>query len=229
MAKRLLVVGATGDVGRGIVEAAAERGWALVASARDPGKLARLQSDCDVPIVQGDLASEEAAEALWAAAAAVHGGVDAVVVSVNAPNSVRPMLDWTAEGLADVFAHNVLTHFIAAKTFLPKLPPDGCFLGIGGGTADFFLPRLGQLSLCQAALRMMYRAVAREAGDGPALRELTIVSMVNGPSKRDRADPSWLTEAEVGRHVCAILASPQDFPGPVLRLDSRDQIGRPFP
>jgi len=227
MAKRLLVVGATGDVGQGIVAAAAAEGWSVVASARDAGKLASLQVALGVPTVTGDLSSEESAAALWTAAAAVHGGLDAVVVSVNARNTLRPILEWDSAGLSEVFADNVLTHFIAAKTFLPRLAADGCYLGIGGGMADFVLPKMGHVSAGQAALRMMYRAIAREAKGGSAVRELTIVSMVNGPSKRDRAEPSWLTDAEVGRHVCAILAAPEAFPGPILRLESRDQVGLP--
>ena len=54
-----------------------------------------------------------------------------------------------------------------------------------------------------------------------------VVSMVNGESKRDRAEPDWLTDVEVGRHVCAILDAPGAFPGPILQLKSRDQVGRP--
>ena len=51
--------------------------------------------------------------------------------------------------------------------------------------------------------------------------------MVNGESKRASADPAWLTDVEVGRHVCAVLADPAAFPDPVTALKSRDQVGRP--
>jgi NAD(P)-dependent dehydrogenase (short-subunit alcohol dehydrogenase family) len=225
--KRVLVVGASGDVGQGVIAAAAAKGWAVVAAARSGDKLAPLQAEFGASVVQGDLISEEAASALWSAAEAVHGGIDAAVVSVNAPNTSRQMLEWIPDELASLVAHNVLTHFIAAKTFLPLTAASGYYVGIGGGAADFVIPELGHLSLCQAALRMMYRAIGCEREAGPALRQLTIASMVAGPRKRAVADPNWLTNLEVGRHVCAILAEPQAFPDAIQRLQSRDQIGRP--
>jgi NAD(P)-dependent dehydrogenase (short-subunit alcohol dehydrogenase family) len=177
--------------------------------------------------VRGDLATEDAAAALWSEACQCWDGLDAVVVAVNAPNRPRPLMSQTAAELREVLDANLLTHFIAARTFIPRLPADGVFIGVGGGTADFIIPQLTQLSMVQAALRMMYRGMAREHREGPAIRELMIISMVNGASKRDRAEPSWVTDTEVGRHVCAILAAPAQFPGPVLRLESREQVGRP--
>jgi NAD(P)-dependent dehydrogenase (short-subunit alcohol dehydrogenase family) len=230
--KTVLVVGATGDVGQGIVRVASEAGWAVVAAARDRERLDRLQAAYApslVCCVEGDLGSEAAAAALWSAAAARFGAIDAVVISVNAPNVTRPLLDWDPAELAGIFQANVVTHQIAAKTFIPKLAPDGVFLGIGGGTADFVIPKLGHASMMQACLRMMYRALARERRDiaGPAIRELMIISMVNGEGRRAVADPAWLTDIEVGRHVCAVLADPGQFPGPILRLETREQVGRP--
>jgi hypothetical protein len=54
-----------------------------------------------------------------------------------------------------------------------------------------------------------------------------IVSMVNGKSKRANADPAWITDSEVGRHVCAIIADPTRFPGPILTLKTKEQVGQP--
>jgi NAD(P)-dependent dehydrogenase (short-subunit alcohol dehydrogenase family) len=138
----------------------------------------------------------------------------------------RPQRDSTAHRLSALFASNVVSHFIAAQIFIPRLPADGVFLGIGGGTADFIIPKMAPLSVMQAAQRMLYRGLAREQRQGAAIRELIIVSMVNGQSKRDRAQPDWVTDIEVGQHVCAILADPSRFPGPVLNLESREQVGR---
>jgi len=52
------------------------------------------------------------------------------------------------------------------------------FLGIGGGTADFVIPKLGHMSMIQAARRMLYRSLAMEQPDGAQVRELILVSMV---------------------------------------------------
>jgi NAD(P)-dependent dehydrogenase (short-subunit alcohol dehydrogenase family) len=229
--KRLLVAGATGDVGQGIVEAALQSGWRVVGAARDPAKLAALaavHSGAELKTVRGDLSTEDGAQALWAAAQSCFAGIEAVVVAVNAPNVARPVLEWRADDLRGVLDSNLMTHFIAAKTFIPRLLDTGTYVGIGGGAADFVIPGMGQLSMVQAGLRMMYKAIARERrGQGPAIRELLIASMVNGASKRAIADPAWLTDLDVGRHACAILADPAAFPGPVVTLTSKDQVGRP--
>jgi NAD(P)-dependent dehydrogenase (short-subunit alcohol dehydrogenase family) len=159
---------------------------------------------------------------------ACFGGIDAVVVAVNAPNQQQPLLQWSPAALTGLFDANLMTHFIAAKTFIPQLAAGGVFIGIGGGTADFIIPGMTQLSMVQAALRMMYRGIARECRDSKvAIRELIIVSMVNGESKRATADPAWIIDTEVGRHVCAVIADPACFPGPILTLKTKEQAGQP--
>jgi len=224
--RSLLVVGAAGDLGQGIVRIASEQGWSVVAAGRDKAKLDTAFEGAAVQTVAGDIASEAGAASLWDAAAAAAGQIDAVVVTVSAANRIAPLTEWSSDAMADLLGANLLTHFNAAKVMLPRLPADGLFIGIGGGTADFVIPKMAPVSVAQAGLRMMYRGFARERKEGAAIRELMVVSMVNGASKRDRAQPEWVTDDEVGRHVCAILNSPEEFPGPILRLDRREQVGR---
>ncbi len=226
----LLVVGAAGDVGRGIVAAALESGRKVVAAGRDSARLERLcalHASDRLGCVVGDITSEESATRLWDGAETVFGSVGDAVVSVNTPNLMQPLDAWCADGLAAVYAGNVLTHFTAAKVFLPRLPDDGMLIGIGGGTADFIFPGMVPVSMGQAALRMLYRGLAKERKGGAQLRELMIVSMVAGESNRAGAPTDWVTDSEVGRHVCAILDAPDRFPRPILHLRSREQAGQP--
>jgi NAD(P)-dependent dehydrogenase (short-subunit alcohol dehydrogenase family) len=227
--RNVLVIGASGDVGQGIVRAALHEGWSVVAAAR---KVERLSERLGEPggnlvLCAGDISTEAGATALWDSALAAAGRIDAVVVSVNAPVRVAPLAQWSAQDLAELLAANLQTHFIAAQAMLPRLPENGVFIGIGGGTADVVLPGLAPLSVVQAGLRMLYRGAARELTGSVQLRELIINSMVNGPDKRVTARPEWLTDDEVGAHVCAILADPAAYPGPILQLRSRDQVGKP--
>lgn len=224
----LLVIGATGDVGQGIVAAALDSGRKVIAAGRDAAKLERLaamHTGRALHRVTGDISTEEGAAALWENASQV-GAIDAVVVSVNAPSKLQPLTGWTVDELAGALRANLLSHFIAAKVFAPRLADTALLLAIGGGTADFIPPNMTYMSMAQAALRMMYRGLARERKQGAELRELMIVSMVNGESSRGRAKPEWVTDLDIGRHVCAILDAPGDFPGPILQLKSRDQVGR---
>lgn len=226
----LMVVGAGGDVGRGVVAAALQSGWWVVAAGRNADKLARLGHEGHpdrLARVTGDLADEPAALTLWNGANAAFGRVDAVVISVNAPSRVERLSAWSAEELAATLAANVLTHFVAATTFLPRLAEAGMLIGIGGGTADFIFPGMAHVSMGQAALRMLYRGLDKERKGGAQLRELMIVSMVAGESNRDSAPPEWVTDMDVGRHVCAILDAPERFPKPIQMLRSREQVGHP--
>ena len=229
MMKRILVVGATGDVGLGVVSAVLAKGWQVIAAGRNEETLKALEqrhSATNFSYCVGDLATESKAQQLWACAVECFGGVEAVVVAVNAPNVEQPLLTWDAERLNAVFSQNVLTHFNAAKVFIPALPKGGVFVGIGGGTADFIAPNIAQLSMMQAAQRMMYRGIAKEnKGLDVEIRELMILSMVNGESSRDRAEPTWLTDEEIGRHLCAIIETPSDFPKPILSVSAREQVG----
>lgn len=227
---RLLVVGAAGDVGQGIVEAALASGRKVVAAGRSADKLDLLAARLDNPdlaCVTGDLADEVRAKALWDAACACFGTPGEVVVSVNTPNRIRGLMEWSAGELGEVLGGNVLTHFVAAKTYLPLMPENGRLLGVGGGTADFIFPKMAHVSMGQAALRMMYRGLAKEVRSGARAQELLIVSMVAGESNREAAPADWITAEEVGRHVCAIFDAPEDFAKPVLHLRSRDQVGQP--
>lgn len=227
--RNVLVIGASGDVGQGIARVALRDGWGVVAAARTMDRLAARLAEPrpGLAFCTGDLSTQEGAAALWEAAEAVAGSIDAVVVSVNAPVRTAPLGQWSAEDIAALVAANVLTHFVAAQVMLPRLPASGLFIGIGGGTADFLLPGMAPLSVVQAGLRMLYRGAAREMAGPAQVRELIINSMVNGPVKRSVARPEWLTDDDVGAHVCAILADPSAFPGPILQLRSRDQVGKP--
>ena len=225
-AKRLLVLGACGDIGQGIARGAHGRGYRVIAADRNADRLTRYDAT-GIATVVGDLGSEEAATALWDAAQIPFGGVDAVAIAVNAPNATKTLLEFSAAEMAEVYATNLLTHFNAIKAMLPRLADDGIFIGIGGGTADFILPKMAQLSMLQAAQRMMYKGFAKERKAGAQIRELMLISMINGERKRDIAEPHWVMDTEVGDHVCAIIEDPDTFAGPILRLESREQIGKP--
>lgn len=228
----LLVVGAAGDVGQGIVEAALDSGRKVVASGRNAESLRKLSDrhgNGSLACVPGDLGSEAGAATLWDQAEKAFGGITDAVVSVNAPNRLSPLTDFRVEELSAILEANILTHFIAAKTFLPRMRDTGLLIGIGGGTADFVFPQMAHVSMTQAALRMLYRGLAKERKSGAQVGELMIVSMVAGQSNRASAQPDWVTDLEVGRHVCAILDAPEKYPKPVLHLRSREQVGLPEP
>jgi NAD(P)-dependent dehydrogenase (short-subunit alcohol dehydrogenase family) len=226
MNKKLLVIGASGDVGQGIIAAAASRGWQIVASGRTQAKLDGIAAQHQgVTALHGDVGTPESAAKLMDAAKAAMSGLHAVVVSVSAPVTFQPLLDQNEESIVSLFRHNIVSHLHAAKAALDALPEDGILLGLGGGLADFVPPGGAHQSMIQAGLRNIYRGLARES-KARIIRQMQIVSMVNGMSKRDRAEESWLTDRECGEHVCAILDQPDKFKGPIIALKSREGVGQ---
>jgi NAD(P)-dependent dehydrogenase (short-subunit alcohol dehydrogenase family) len=226
----LLVIGAAGDVGQGVVAEALASGRQVIACGRNGDKLERiaaLHPGTPIACVVGDIATEGGASSLWDEAAKKFGGIDAVVVSVSAAHKRQLLMEWSATDLCAALASEIGLHFIAAKMFVPRLPDSGLFVGLGGGTADFIIPKMAHVSMSQAAQRMLYRGLGRERRGGAEIRELMIVSMVNGESSRQHAKPEWLSDIEIGRHVCAILDAPASFPGAILQLKSREQVGLP--
>jgi NAD(P)-dependent dehydrogenase (short-subunit alcohol dehydrogenase family) len=232
MKKNVVVIGGSGDVGRGIVRVLLEQGHRVVAAARHAGGLAALSEALGHPVrlrtVTGSLASDDAAAAMLQAVLGVFAEIDAVIVSVNAPRQPARLLTHSTDDLAALIRGDLITHYAAARTFISALQPQGVYIGIGGGSCDFILEGGVPQSVAQAGLRMLYRGLAHEFAEKPVeLRQLIIASIVNGASTRDRADPQWVTDTEIGEQVAAIVDNPRTFPGPILRIARRDNSGRP--
>jgi len=227
--KPVVVVGATGTVGRGIVRVLSAGGRSVVAVARDEARLAELAQAVPgivtvVGSVDGDAMAAETAAQVRVAAPDV---IEAVIISINIPIFMTPLLDCPADKLLAVLQGNLVTHLCAARAFIPLLSPGGRYVGIGGGMADFTLPNVAPVSMCQAAQRNMFRFLAMETQDkNVSVVELMLYSHIVDPADEERANPREIRADEVGEHVRAVLDQPDRFPGPILALKTRKQIGQ---
>jgi NAD(P)-dependent dehydrogenase (short-subunit alcohol dehydrogenase family) len=226
--KNILIIGAAGDVGQGMVAQFLGAGHRVLAVGRNAQRLEALRdrfaSDALLEILPGDISNETAAAALRDAAIERLGRLDAVIATMTAPHRQRSLETITADEFAELFRDNVLTHFVAAKTFVPVVEPAGLYLAIGGGLADLLVPRAGHVGVCQAAQRRLFLALAAELGDRVRIHELMIYSMVAGASNRAKARPEWLTDDEVGRYAVTMLEQPERFTDPIVKLQSREQL-----
>ncbi len=226
-ADAVLVIGGAGEVGEGIVEALLEDGQEVIAAGRTSASLERLAKRlAHFPTLRtlvGSVAGMTEAAQLADAA----GPLRVVVVAVNAHRKPVRLTSLSPEALAALLHADLLSHFSAIRTFLPRLPHGGCLIGIGGGAADFILEEGVHLSMAQAALRQMYRGIAQEqAADGAAVRELIVASVVAGRKHGD-ADPLWVTPLEIGRRIAEMVAAPASFPATVWRIARRGASGQP--
>jgi len=227
-----VVVGATGDVGRGVTAQLLGSGARVVAIGRHADKLDRLREEMQplgpLEILTGSLADPDSAADLLRRLGNRHPRLDAVIVSVNGPSSTAPLATQDVDGFAEMFRTNVLSHLIGLQTFVPAIRSGGMYVAIGGGMADWIFPGAGMTSACQAAQRAMVRSFAAENEEkaGIRIRELMLHSMIAGRSKRDVAQPNWITDDDVGRHVLTMLTHPEAFPDVVVNLKSRKQVGQ---
>ena len=231
--KQALILGATGDVGHSAVAALLKAGYGVIGVSRGGAKAEALQKRLagePFQMVLGSVADERAADALLAAVSERADSVDAVVASLHVP-AQRPetLLEWNSADLLQTIHDNLITHFVAAKTFIPLVGDGGVYIGIGGGMADKIFPYYGYNSMIQSALRMMFRYIDHEAKEQRVqIRELIISAMVTTEEKRNTGDPkfNWIADSEVGQHISAMIKDPASFPGPVQLLNSPHGVGR---
>ena len=143
-----VVVGATGDVGYGIVKALLSSSHTVIAVSRS---LSRLQSlypsrPSHLHFVEGSVSDDSSASNLWKSILSVSQGrtINNVITSVNAPRTPLRLTSMTSQTFSELLQGNLVSHFVAARTFIPELqkssngqPQKGVYLAIGGGAADF--------------------------------------------------------------------------------------------
>jgi len=215
--RRVLVIGATGDVGKGVTAAFLEAGWSVIASSRREDSLAaiaRAHPGADLSTIQGDLDTEKDAAALASAA----GDLDAVVVTISLPWHAGRLTELTFEALNDHLTGYLRPHTNAAKAFIPTLKEGATYLALGGGTADFIIPGNSGMSMAQAAQRVLTTAWSRESkGKGVIIRELMIQAAVEGYGADLMPGAEVVEQIEVGRRAVEIVEHPE-FKGTVLTI-----------
>lgn len=230
--KNILVIGASGNVGQGVCLALLAAGHRVIASSRSAQKLAALKNmlaACGrIEMLTGSVASDAEANELCRGAIRLAGTLDAVVTSINTPIDIKPLLQFGTDEFAEQLRGNLVVHFTAARTFIPAIANGGTYLAIGGGMADIVVPTYGIASTVQGGLRNMLRMIAREGRGGPVnIRELLLCSFITPLPDGDKEHPDWLTGGECGRHALAVIEEPARFPGPILALRSKHQVGQP--
>jgi len=213
----LLVLGATGVVGQGVVRAAVEAGMPVIAVARDPAGLAMLaarHADADLVTVRGSIADDADSAALAERLRALQRPLGGVVVAVAGPAAARGrLLDQPSDVVCAQLQRDVQPHLAAARQLLPLLAQAGRGAGyvlIGGPGS--VLPWAGYAvqSVGAAALRMLAHALHDEALPlGVRVQLLSVDAPVCAEGAR-RSQCQWPTALEIGRQALALLARRDD-------------------
>lgn len=208
----VLILGATGIVGRGVVRAAVEAGVPVIAVARDPVGLAELEArhpEAELLTLAGSVADDADSAALADRLRALQRPLGGVVVAVAGPTSRGRLLDQPSDALCAQLQRDVQPHLAAARHLLPLLAQAGRGAGyvlIGGPGSVLPWAGYAHRSVGAAALRMLACALHDEA---LALGVRVQMLSVDAPVCKDRARkhlcPQWPTAVDIGRQALALL------------------------
>lgn len=213
MKRTLVVIGAAGGVGSGIVEAALGAGYQVVAIGRNQDSLdalARSRAEAaGLTTLRGSFENEEQAAQVVRELRNLRRRIVGVVASIRSPFASGRLLERPAQLLNDTFGQNVVPHFIAAKHLLPMLAEhhrDALYLVVGCATSDFAWAGYGHISVGAAARKMLVQVLREESKDLPLrIQLLQIEGQVCTHKNANMACSAWMTADVVGRQVVELL------------------------
>lgn len=211
IARVVVVLGATGIVGRGVVRAVLGAGQPVVAVARDRSgleALARAHPGADLVTLPGTVADDAGGARLARDLRELDRPLGGVVAAIAGPPVRGRLLDQPASTLCGCVAAEVVAHLAAARALLPLLPhaSGAAYVLVGGPGSTNPWSGYGHRSVVAASLRMLARILHDEAR--PLGVRVQLLS-VDTPVARDRnAGPQWPTADAIGQRALALLAAP---------------------
>ena len=214
MSAALVVLGATGGVGRGVVRAALERGHPVIAVARHVDALAAMAHDfrgTDLATLPGSVASDSDGAALADRLRELRRPFAGIVASVCGSASSGRVLDQPAAFLQRKLDEDLLPHLAAARHLLPLLSAAGRgnYLMIGGPGSEHPWAGHGHRSIGAAALRMLARVLHDEARAFDVRVQLLAVDVpVCTAANRKHASSRWPSALAIGQQAVALVERP---------------------
>lgn len=208
-----LVLGGAGFVGEGIVRSFLDEGAFVIVPSRSPERLQGLRKVLGsaanerlvtVPANTGTVAG---AEALREQILTRMKRLDAVVASLGGFRESAKLTATPLEEFGKVLSDNLLSHFIAAKTFIPALKPGSTYTFVAGLAGELPQAKAGPVAVAMAGQQALQRVLAEEERDsGVRINEILVKSVIS--RARGEPGPESLTAEEVGQFA-ARLASDQ--------------------
>jgi NAD(P)-dependent dehydrogenase (short-subunit alcohol dehydrogenase family) len=212
MKAALLVLGATGIIGRGVVGAAIEAKRPVIAVARDRDGLEQLRSahpNADITVLVGSVANDTDGAILAMALREIARPIIGVVAAVAGPGGRGRLLDQPTDALRCRLDADLLPHLAAARVLLPLLADagrGGSYVLIGGPGSELPWAGYGHRSVAAAGLRMLACVLHDEArAMGIRVQLLSVDAPVRIEAQRANACPQWPTATAIGRRALALV------------------------
>ena len=221
--RRVLVPGGTGAVGEGVVRAYLAAGADVVVPTRTAERATELRTLLGdaaserLHLVEHDYTTFDGAVSLVATMIDSLGGVDDVVAPVGGWWAGRSLWEIGTDDWDAAFVGLATAHMAIARAVLPHLGPQGAYAVVVGGSAAFPVPGSGLVSMEQAAVLMMQRVLAAEAGE-----RARVFGLVLGPvrSRVVAGEPDWVSADEVGAVAVGLSSRPDQGSREVALTDS---------
>ena len=209
--KVCLILGGAGAVGEGIVRSFLEEGAFVIVPSRSAERLQGLRkllgaaANERLVTVPANTGTVAGAEALRDQILQRMKRLDAVVASLGGFREGGPLVETPLEEFGKVLNDNLVSHFVAARTFIPALRPGATYTFIAGLAGELPQPRTGPVAVAMAGQQALQRVLAEELRDsGVRINELLVKSVQS--RARGEPGPETLTAEEVGAFA-ALLAS----------------------
>lgn len=227
MTSTLIILGATGCVGRAVVAAAIEAGHGVVAVARDQAELDSLRHKhpgTDLVTMAASVGTDHEAETLADRIRDLERPIGGVIVAIRGDIERGRLLDKPADFLRRRLDEDLLPHLFAARHLLPLLAESkrGGYVLIGGPGAEQPWAGYGYRSIGNAALRMLARVLHDEArAFAVRVQLLAIDSPARTESNARHACETWPSVHAIARHAVAMTAGIEPPNHAIIRHNAR--------
>jgi NAD(P)-dependent dehydrogenase (short-subunit alcohol dehydrogenase family) len=212
----ILVLGATGTVGRAVVAAAVEAGRAVIAVARGCSGLKALETahpQADLTLLRASVSSDRGAAKLVAQLRKLGRPVDAVIVAMKGGADRGRLLDQGVDALRHRMDEDLVPHLVAARHLLPWLESAGSaarYVVVGGPGSATPWAGYGHRSVAAAALRMLVRVLHDEArSTGVRVQMLQVPAPACTEANSAHACPQWPSVRAIGEQAVALATAPR--------------------
>lgn len=212
MKRPLLVLGATSQIGMGVVQAAVEAGRPIIAIACDSAGLHALASmfarEC-VHALAAPVTDDDSATALAQHLRAMDRPIDGVIATLCNGTARGRLLDQPCARLRETLDQVLIPHLAAARHLLPLLATDGrsgSYVLIDGPGGEHPWAGYGHRSVGAAAVRMLARVLHDEARALPVRVQMLSVDMpVRTDANAAHACAQWPSALSIGRRALALV------------------------
>ncbi len=212
--KTIVIAGATGAVGRGMVRYFTTEGHRVIAIVRDEAKRTELQTYLNgLKLGMGNVSllvnayQDEADIARLQQQLGELGTIDIAIASLGGWYHGPALYELPISEWEMVVANSLSSHFRFAKAVLPLLKKQrsGAYALINGGASEYPVPHSGIISVMAAAQKMMTQVLYQEARQyGVRVFSVAAFTVVQTDRTADMSE-LWLTPGDMAEYALNLL------------------------